>query len=71
MKIFNEYQKRELVSDFYTEHCSKGKAYTVKHFLLMGMKKSTVYNIISRVEKNIEMTRKQGSGRICKKDGFE
>ena len=70
MKRLNEYEKREVVGDFYKQHCSKGKSYTVNHFLLLGMKRATVYRIISRVEENMKITQKHGSGTIARK-GFQ
>ena len=50
MDQLNQEQKRLIVGQFYEKHKSKGKVFTVQHFLAMGFKNSTIYDIIQRVE---------------------
>ena len=52
--------------NFYLAHQSKSKSFTVAHFKLEGIPKSTIYRIIGQVEKGIGYVRKTGSGRKAK-----
>lgn len=58
-----EEQRRERVYKFYFENKSKGKMFTVNHFLNERISKRTIYSIIGRAEKNIDFKRRPGSGR--------
>ena len=55
------------VYNFYNDHKSKGKMFTVNHFKLEKVPERTIYGIIQRAENNITAKRKHGSGRIAKK----
>lgn len=59
MEKLNEKQKRELVVQFYQINKDHGKKNTVDHFLKMGMKKSSLYQIIKRFEKTNTTDRKK------------
>jgi hypothetical protein len=63
MKSLNEFQKRQLVGQFYEENRRKGKPFTVRHFIEMGLKRRSIYNVISRIENNKPLKRSNGSGR--------
>ena len=64
MEGFNEEQKRKLVYSF-MKVIETMENFTVKHFLKMGMKRSSLYEIIGRYEKTGTAERKKGSGRKC------
>ena len=55
--------KRLIVGNFYREHRNEGKLFTVRYFLRLGLKKTTIYGIIRRVENSIPLERKSGQGR--------
>ena len=57
---------RKRVHNFYLAHQSKSKSFTVAHFKLEGIPKSTIYRIIGQAEKGIGYVRKTGSGRKAK-----
>jgi hypothetical protein len=38
MKSLNEFQKRQLVEQFYEKNRQKGKPFTVRDFIEMGLK---------------------------------
>jgi len=55
------------VNNFYNDHKSKGKMFTVNRFKLEKVPERTIYGIIQRAENNITAKRKHGSGRKAKK----
>lgn len=55
--------RRLLIGHFYEKNKSYGKTYTVNHFVRMGMKKNTIYQIIKRVENGITLKQRKGQGR--------
>lgn len=59
--------QRERVYEFYLKNKDKGKLFTVDHFLLEKLARSTIYSIIQRAEKESGHERVPGSGRIAKK----
>jgi transposase len=63
MNQLNEEQKRLLIGNFYSENKEKGKPYTVNHFIKMGLQARSIYRIIDRVDNNISLKRRPGSGR--------
>ena len=63
MNLLEQEKKREIIGSFYKENISEGKMFTVNHFSKMKIPKRTIYNIIKRVENNISLKRKLGSGR--------
>ncbi len=63
MDDLNQYERRELIGKFYLKNQSRGKTFTVRHFKKLKVSERTVYNIISKVEKDISLIRKSGSGR--------
>ena len=63
MNEFNEVDRRRIVGKFYSENKHLGKAHTVAHFLRLNLKQSSIYCIIRRIEKNMTLERKVGSGR--------
>jgi len=50
MESLNEFQKRKITEQFYEKHRQKGKSSNVKHFIEMGLKRGSIYNIINRIE---------------------
>ena len=54
--------RRERVYKFYFENKSKGKTFTVHHFMKEKISKRTIYSIIERAEKSIDFKRRPGSG---------
>ena len=54
---------RTRVYKFYLTHRDKPKSFTPANFILEGVPKSTVYDIINRVENAKEIERRPGSGR--------
>ncbi len=46
------------VYNFYNDHKSKGKMFTVNHFTLEKVPERTIYGIIQRAENNITAKRK-------------
>lgn len=67
MHALNENQRRELIGQFYNEHSSQPKSFTVHHFEEMGVPRRTTYNAIQRVCSGGSLKRKAGSGRTAKK----
>ena len=63
----NQATQRERVYEFYLNNKDKGKMFTVNHFLLEKIARSTIYSIIKRAENESGHARVQGSGRIAKK----
>ncbi len=63
MESLNEFQKRQLVGQFYEKNRQKGKPFTVRHFIEMGLRRRSIYNIINRIENKIPSKRSNGSGR--------
>ena len=67
MHALNENQRRELIGQFYYQHSSKPKSFTVHHFEEMGVPRRTTYNAIQRVCSGGSLKRKTGSGRVAEK----
>ena len=68
-KMAKKYQNKQdalriQVYNFYNDHKSKGKMFTVNHFKLEKEPERTIYGIKQRAENNIMAKRKHGSGRI-------
>ena len=59
----NENTRRERVYQFYKSNSDKPKSFTVNHFMSENIPKSTIYDIIKRVEDKIPPERRKGSGR--------
>jgi transposase len=57
-----EFTTRKRISDFWQQHSSKGKPFTVHHFLHEGISRSTIYEVLRKVEERGDMTRMPGSG---------
>jgi transposase len=55
--------RRERVYKFYLENKIKGKKFTVDHFVKEKISKRTIYSIIERAEKSVDLKRRPGSGR--------
>ena len=56
-------QRRLVVGQFYNRYKSLGKRYSVLHFVKMGLKSQTIYNIIRRVENGETLKQRSGQGR--------
>ena len=63
----NENVTRKRVYEFYIKNRDQGKKFTVDHFLLEKIPKSTTYSIIRRAANDSGHERAPGSGRIAKK----
>jgi hypothetical protein len=62
------------VYKFYSDKKNSGKTFTVNHFLAENVPRSTIYDIIKRVEDEIGPNRKPRSGRkpkIMTKSGID
>jgi len=69
-----EIDTRNRVYKFYSDNKNNGKIFTVNHFLAENVPRSTIYDIIKRVEDEIGPDRKPGSGRkpkIMTKSGID
>jgi transposase len=53
---------RDSVARFWDMHSAKGKSFTVKHFLLEGHPRPTIYRILSTYMKRGHVLRESGSG---------
>lgn len=63
-KCISEYEtRRKRVYEFFLEHRSKGKTFTVEHFQAEKMPKRTIYRIIEQAENESGHKRAEGSGR--------
>ena len=51
MQGLKEEARRIIIRKFYENHKNKGKPYTRDHFLKMGMPRSTIYDVMRRVDK--------------------
>jgi len=67
MDQLNEEQRRSVIGQFYKVNKTLGKCFTVKNFLSMNIQKSTIYDIIKRVDNDLPLKRKTGSGNKAKK----
>lgn len=67
MNSLNQQQRRDLILDFYKRHEEKGKPFTVQHFAIAGIPRSTVYNILCTASKRGTTARRRGSGGHNKK----
>ncbi len=63
----NQEAFRERVYNYYLEHRSEGKVFTINHFKTKSIHRSTVQRIIKRAENESGHFRAKGSGRIAKK----
>ena len=52
---------QKLIGSFYKKNYHSYKVFTLKHFLAMGVSKSTIYRTIQRYEEGIDEKRKVGS----------
>ena len=52
--------------EFFSENKSKGKIFTVNHFMAEKVPRRTIYDILKRIEHS-SPKRKPGSGKIAKK----
>lgn len=58
---------RTCIGQFWESNKHLGKAFTVKHFVSIGVPRSTVYSILRRCEKGEKLERRPGSGRKAEK----
>jgi hypothetical protein len=67
----NQKQRYEMVDRFYGGHWKEKESFTVHHFEKMGMKCSTLYNIISGWRQNCPMKRlPKGGPKRTKNDTY-
>ena len=59
---------RKRVYEFYIAHKTKGKKFTVDHFLVEFVPKSTIYDIIRRAENGFDYQQAPGQGPKAKKN---
>lgn len=64
MEAINENTRRKIIGNFYENNKNKGKPFTVHHFMKMGISRSTIYSIIKRIDNQITLERKPGSGKM-------
>jgi hypothetical protein len=62
MQNLCESVKRHIIMTFFANNRAKGKPYTVKHFVPMGIPRRTVYSVLRRCDNNTTEGRKEGSG---------
>ena len=55
MGTLNKLQVRELIHDFIKRNPDRPKSFIVNHFFLMGVAKSTIYDVVKRVEEGKPM----------------
>ena len=67
MESINEQQRRELIGEFYSKFHSSGKAFTVKHFMDMGFKRTAIYETIKRIDDNKPLIRKERNRKFDQK----
>ena len=46
MQSLNQLDRNKIIEDFYILHKGNDKAFTVKHFITMGMERSVVYRVL-------------------------
>jgi hypothetical protein len=63
MDQLNKDQRREVVDAFYKANREKGKAFTVNHFNIMNIGRTTTYWTIKRADSNFSLRRGKGQGR--------
>ena len=63
MEGLKKLERRKLIASFYEKHREMVKHFTFRYFSLMGLKKSTIYDVMKRVDNNIPLKREVGSGR--------
>jgi hypothetical protein len=63
MEALNVDVRRKIIAHFYSEHREKGKKFTIDHFKLHNIGKSTVYRICQRVDDGQQIERVKGQGR--------
>ena len=60
MDCLSQEQIRKWVGDFFIKHESNGKIFTVKHFVVMGLRRTSDYRMLT-IKSISSMTRKRGS----------
>ncbi len=63
MEALNVDVRRKIIAHFYSEHREKGKKFTIDHFKLHTIGRSTVYRICQRVDDGQQIERVKGQGR--------
>lgn len=58
---------RQRVCEFWRKNSGRGKLFTVSHFVSEGYHRSTIYALLTKFEKDSDMSRKPGSGGHNKK----
>ncbi|KAF2884108.1 hypothetical protein ILUMI_22076 [Ignelater luminosus] len=59
----NKERRRILICDFVKKNPDYKKCDAVKHFVQMRFKRRSVYHILKKIDDNISLERKLGSGR--------
>ena len=67
MEDMKQEDVRKLIGSFYKKNYHSGKVFTLKHFRVMGVSKSTIFRTIQRYEEGIDEKRKVGSGQKTEK----
>ena len=67
MNSLFQLDRNKIIKEFYAKHKSNGNSFTVKHFTLMGLGKSRLYRILTRIKRSEELGRKIGCGSIAEK----
>ena len=62
MENVSKQDRREIIGLFYQTHVALGKKGVVRHFEEMGVSRRTIYSILNRVDNQITLKRKPGSG---------
>ena len=71
MEDMKQEDVQKLIGSFYKKNYHSGKVFTLKHFLAIGVLKSTIHRTIQRYEEGIDEKRKiapckaETLGRIC------
>ena len=68
MSLSKELSIRQRVGIFYMKNKQMKKSLIVNHFRFEGIPKSTIYDIINRVDNGISLDRKPGSGHLVRID---
>jgi len=69
MDALKQEDRRKFAAQFWIDNRHNGRPYVVKMLKKMGMKQSTIYDVLKRVDNNISPIRRTGSGRPPKKLG--
>ncbi len=67
MEGLNERLVRIEIGNFYRKNENRGKKFTYNYFKGKGPSKTTIYRVMEKVDKNICLERKPGTGRKRKK----